>query len=501
VASLNQKKYFPNIFKKANTLVILFYLCFFILFASGRIASLDAGQQLQASMLFLTTGSLGTTMPPGGFDSGWVLSPNGNYYQPHDIGNVILMLPAAFIGLVTSKLSALAIVENPPVISKVTASLSYACVNAIGCFFIFKLFRSYYKTRTAFLLSLAFPLTTIFGAYTKTAWDVVACCCVNCSLLYYCAQIINGNKVNRNVVLAGLVFGLSCSFRFSLIPFLGISLAFILFLVRRSLHWQNYISCLIAFIVVMIPSFIYNYVRMGSPLRPATTAPQYLEGNNALTGNIVEGFFGLLFSPNRGLFLYSPILLLLFILPFIWNKILVKQRYLLIAFSISSFLYLLLISKLKNWGAFGWGPRYLLPILPFLFFGAGITLIIIWKNHHKVIIGLVLISVILSIPPIFVNWSMAITDFPGALEPSASLPNQQIAVWNGLILGIQGKPLPLPPNIVNDSARITAAKFPDLWTLKLADTSSLGLLVGITISLILLASIIFLFVRLSGVKC
>ena len=151
-----------------------------MLLSSGRLASGDAGQQLQASMLFLTTGSLGTKMPPGGFDSGWVLSPNGNYYQPHDIGNVILMLPAAFIGLISSKLPALAIVESPPIISKIIASLSYACVNALGCFFIFKLFRLYYKTRTAFLLSLAFPLTTMFGAYTKTAWDVVACCCIGC---------------------------------------------------------------------------------------------------------------------------------------------------------------------------------------------------------------------------------------------------------------------------------------------------------------------------------
>ena len=91
--------------------------------------------------------------------------------------------------------------------------------------------------------------------------------------------------------------------------------------------------------------------------------------------------------------------------------------------------------------------------------------------------------------------------FLGVLDSSASLPNQQIAVWNGLILGIQGKSLTLTPNIVNDSARIIAAKFPDLLIVRLADISSLEFLVGITGSLILLVSIIFLFMRLSGIKC
>jgi hypothetical protein len=102
----------------------------------------------------------------------------------------------------------------------------------------------------------------------------------------------------------------------------------------------------------------------------------------------------------------------------------------------------------------------------------------------------------------FVNWEMAITVFPEALDSSASLPTQQIAVWDGFILGIQGKPLPLKSNMDNDSARNTAAaKFPDLLTVRLSETSSLGFLVGITVSLILLVAIIFLFMRLSGINC
>jgi hypothetical protein len=39
--------------------VLAFFLCFFFLLSSGRIASQDAGQQLQASMLLAVSGGVG----------------------------------------------------------------------------------------------------------------------------------------------------------------------------------------------------------------------------------------------------------------------------------------------------------------------------------------------------------------------------------------------------------------------------------------------------------
>ncbi len=58
----------------------------------------------------------------------------------------------------------------------------------------------------------------------------------------------------------------------------------------------------------MLPSFAYNAVRPGSALRPATASAQYLGGNNALTG-ICRGPCRPVRFPNRGLFLFSPVLL------------------------------------------------------------------------------------------------------------------------------------------------------------------------------------------------
>ena len=466
-------------------LVLLFYLSGLLLLASGRLASGDAGEQLQATMLLVETGSLGAKAPPGGLQSGWVLSSNGNWYEPHDIGSIIVMLPGAWLASVLSKAPAAEQIEQPSIVARVVVSLTYASLGAIGCFLLFLLFALYEKTWTAFLLSLAFLTTTFFWAYTKSAWDVLGASCMVCALLYLCGQVVIGGQPGRNAVLAGGALALACSFRFSLLPFFGIGLTILFYLARRRLTWRNVASCAALFLVLMLPSLIYNQVRMGSPLRPATTAPQYLAGNNALTGSIVSGVSGLLAAPNRGLFLYSPMLLLLFAFPAVAGKIPREPRQVFIVMLGSSVLYLLLIAKLQNWGAFGWGPRYLLPILPVLFFGTALTLRALWERHHRALKALVVISALLSAAPVLVNWHLATTEYPHAMEMTARAPYQQIAVWHGLWLGLHGKPLPAPPEVANDPIHSQSARFPDLWTARLMEHGGRTALVGIIITLAL----------------
>jgi hypothetical protein len=77
------------------------------------------------------------------------------------------------------------------------------------------------------------------------------------------------------------------------------------------------------------------------------------------------GAFGLLFSPGRGLFFYAPLMLLLFFgLRPAWRR-LPRLYYLLIAST--CLCYWLFYGSWFAWGGtWGWGPRFLLPILPLL---------------------------------------------------------------------------------------------------------------------------------------
>lgn len=77
------------------------------------------------------------------------------------------------------------------------------------------------------------------------------------------------------------------------------------------------------------------------------------------------GSFGLLFSPGRGLFIFSPIMLLLFLgLRPAWRRL--PRAYFWLVAAICLFYWLFYGSWFAWGGAWGWGPRFLLPILPLL---------------------------------------------------------------------------------------------------------------------------------------
>ena len=76
-------------------------------------------------------------------------------------------------------------------------------------------------------------------------------------------------------------------------------------------------------------------------------------------------------------------------------------------------------------------------------------------------------------------------EFSQAADPLAKLPRQHMAIWNGLLLGIQGKPLPAGPEIANDPIRSAGRRFPDLWTVRLMERSRAGIATGLTITLLL----------------
>lgn len=458
--------------------VLLFFLCFFVLLSSGRIASSDAGHQLQASVMLAVTGNLGDDGGSGGpANDAWVRAPNGRMYQAHDIGNVALMFPAAWIGSRLSPASPSEDMQNPPALSRVVVSLTGALVATLGCYWLFQLFALYYDTRDAFLLSLAFPTTTIFIAYARAAWDVLPAAALVCGVLYYSAALLRGVSPERSAVMIAVTLGGACSFRFSLAPFIAPAVFGVVAARRRVLMPRAIVVSAAVLAVVMVPSLAYNTIRTGSPLRPATATVQYLQTNNALTGSIPHGLVGLFVSPNRGLFTYSPVLLFAFALPFLWKRLPSDQRILLIWYGGGTFAYTLLIAKMVNWGAFGWGPRYLLPVLPVVFFAAATAIQYLFHPLKPLVIVTIAISALLSLPPAIVNWHLATTTFHGAADPDADRPYQQLAGWRALAWGIAGKPLPVSAEAAEDRLRATTGVFPDLLLARVSVYSRIGFLI------------------------
>jgi hypothetical protein len=143
---------------------------------------------------------------------------------------------------------------------------------------------------------------------------------------------------------------------------------------------------------------VYNTLAFGGPFH---SAYQFVVGPNAQFVNVgalgfttprPERLFGLTFSTHRGLFVYSPVLLL----SFIGFASALRQRkqpaYGIVLLSIVSAISCWLwISSFEAWdGSSSFGPRLLVSILPFLAIGVALSLS---KVPRMISIPLIVVSV------------------------------------------------------------------------------------------------------------
>ncbi|MFT5434995.1 MAG: hypothetical protein ACI9OJ_005711 [Myxococcota bacterium] len=131
-----------------------------------------------------------------------------------------------------------------------------------------------------------------------------------------------------------------------------------------------------------------------------------------------EAMFGLLFSPQRGLFTHAPVLLL---------GVLVsrKDRNSLMLTGLT-LLYFVWISGFGDWRAgSSYGPRHLIPIMPLLAVGVGLSLHRFWE-HARSRLGLAEVAAALAVVSVAATWLMIAT-FPYAPE-AFDVPVLQLAL-------------------------------------------------------------------------
>jgi hypothetical protein len=133
-------------------------------------------------------------------------------------------------------------------------------------------------------------------------------------------------------------------------------------------HRAWFLRYLLWSLVVALPWLAYNLFVYDNIL-----SPYYMPGRVAGT-TVDKALLGNLISPSRGLFVYSPIL----ILGFSGFALALKQagdRWLSIAFMTIVVLHWLIVSRFPMWwGGDGYGPRLMIDILPFLAYFIGFNL-------------------------------------------------------------------------------------------------------------------------------
>lgn len=317
--------------------------------------------------------------------------PDGELYSRKGLGMPLLALPLVWlaklwpgIGLVQT-----ALLLNP-ILTAWTGALIFRMCRRLG-----------WTHSTAIVTALLYGLATLAWPYSQTffsdpvsAWGLFAA--------FYCLFAFSQTQRKSYLFLGGVVWGIAYLSRTVNLLTLPVYLAVLPLIVRRfefsnlramaQHYWRETASFMIPVASAGLLSLWWNWARYGNVFESG-----YLD-QESFSGDWLFGIFGLLVGPARGLIWYSPILLLGVIgAVWFWRH----QRTLLVWMIALVAIYVLTYAKWFMWhGGFSWGPRFLVPTVPFLalMIGPVIAWLVepreqdsVWRRTFVVLAGLLAI--------------------------------------------------------------------------------------------------------------
>jgi hypothetical protein len=387
--------------------VFTFFLALFALTNSG----FDNSEGLfhyEVAVQIIKHGKLGfDTLPEGIF----VVAPNGRAYGGHEIGNTLFMLPTAFINVLLENAFSRFVSQDTIVkLQQFILSFQAGVYSAFTATIFFAILRTGFSQAviSSFVATLCLALTTFFWTYSRNLFDGVLCHTLLTLSLFL---LLRYRKNNNSWVLFGCFICLGFAFitRISMILAILVSFGYLMSLHRSSLAIR--VRELLLATLTLVPFFLwqswYNYLRTGIFYKSAVQTSIYAE-NNALDGNIFVGITGFLLSPGKSIFIYAPLLILSVLL---FRKFYREHRKEAIYIAALTILWFFLHARLRSWyGAWGWGPRHFITILPILFLPFAVNLEYILKKTTLKIFAIILASFgfLLALSSIISNWHFRI---------------------------------------------------------------------------------------------
>lgn len=140
---------------------------------------------------------------------------------------------------------------------------------------------------------------------------------------------------------------------------------------------KTIITSILIFSAVLLLLAYYNWARFGSPFN-------FGYGNESFISNWYDGLYGLLFSPGRSLFVYSPILALAIPGFMMLYK---REKSMAVIPAVIVALQVFIIALWHSWdGGWTWGSRLLTPVIPILGFLTAPAIEYAFKNRGDLLI-------------------------------------------------------------------------------------------------------------------
>ncbi len=217
-----------------------------------------------------------------------------------------------------------------------------------------------YGAGLAFILGLIYGLTTFAFPYVNTLFGEPLAALLLVMAVIFAQPRFAIEAGFKPAALVGCGTALGLLVGVNTIYALGIPLFALYLLWRQPLQGRTLVAFVAPLLLCGLLLALYNWGRFGSPLESG----YHFAAGEGFTTPLLSGLYGLFFSPYRGLFWYSPILLLS-----IPGWLMLRRAHARLAWLIVALILLQALAFAGWWswhGGIVWGPRFLLPALPLL---------------------------------------------------------------------------------------------------------------------------------------
>jgi hypothetical protein len=343
---------------------------------SGDLDSVDTTRRLQ------TTHSFWTSAPAvieGDYPDFGLRGRNGKIYAWYGMGQSLLMLPADVAGTYIENLRVFRNYygTDPAVRSMIVAYSTNILINvltALVCFRLLTLFN--FSTKEAVYGTLALLVCTTHLHYTQNMMENNYILLLTLAgFAYQYEWLITGSQ--RALAIGSAAFGLNLLTRLTTGMDLVLGGVFLLLVLRMEgksvgdawRRFREYAAvALPIYAVFLVIDRCYQYYRFGSFFNTYVTvvAQQAREMNPSLPANYPfetpfhVGFFGALFAPEKSIFLFDPLLILIVVLVVVgWKRFNAAVKAFLISTSLLLLIYICFYARYTVWsGDSAWGDRY-----------------------------------------------------------------------------------------------------------------------------------------------